>query len=233
VKKPGVNGRKALAVGRGTTVQAGLRGSLDRAEIELVEASGGQEGLRAFYAERPDVILLDRELPDGDGLEVLARIRELSDVPVLVLAERDEETDRVRALRGGADDCVTKPIGGEEMIARIEAMLRRARSEEPPTVLDDDFVRLDRTTHRLEVLGTEVKLTPTEFRMLAAFAERPGQVLGHGRLLDLVWGDGVREKDEVKLYVSYLRRKLGDAAQVDPVETVRGVGYRYRPRRVG
>jgi len=83
--------------------------------------------------------------------------------------------------------------------------------------------------HRVEALGIEVPLTPTEFRMLGAFAENPGRVLGHGQLLDMVWGDRIRAKDEVKLYVSYLRRKLG-AAGVDPVETVRGVGYRYQPR---
>jgi DNA-binding response OmpR family regulator len=160
------------------------------------------------------------------------RIRELSDVPVFVLTERDDEGDRVRILRSGADDCATKPIGGAEAMARIEAVLRRRPDpRESVPVLSDDFVHIDRGTHRIEVLGREVELTPTEFRMLAVFAERPGQVLGHGQLLDLVWGDGVREKDEVKLYVSYLRRKLGDAAQVDPVETVRGIGYRYRPRR--
>jgi DNA-binding response OmpR family regulator len=229
-----VSGRKALAIGEDGPAQPSLKGSLDRAEIALVEAPGGSDGLKAFYAERPDIVLLNFELPDADGLDVLGTIRELSDVPVLVLAERDDEADRVRVLRGGADDCVTKPVSGAEVIARIEAMLRRPRSaDEAPAVLQDGFVHLDHSTHRVEVLGVEVDLTPIEFRMLAAFGERPGQVLGHGRLLELIWGDGMREKDEVKLYVSYLRRKLRDAAQVDPVETVRGVGYRYRPRAVG
>ena len=97
-------------------------------------------------------------------------------------------------------------------------------------VLTDEFVEIDRVRHRCSVLGNEVALTPIEFRMLATFAENPGRVLGHGQLLELVWGDRIRERDEVKLYVSYLRRKLGGAADVDPVETVRGVGYRYRPR---
>ncbi len=229
-----MSGRKALSIGEDGTAQPSLKGTLDRAAIDLVEVPGGRDGLKAFYDERPDVVLLNFELPDGDGLEVLSTIRELSDVPVLVLAEHDDEADRVKVLRGGADDCVTKPIGEAEVVARIEAMLRRPRSAgEAPMLLKDGFVQLDRSTHRVEVLGVEVDLTPTEFRMLAVFAERPGQVLGHGWLLELVWSDGIREKDEVKLYVSYLRRKLGQAAQVDPFETVRGVGYRYRPRRAG
>jgi DNA-binding response OmpR family regulator len=229
-----VSARKALSIGEDEPVERSLRGMLDRVEIALVETAGGRDGLKAFYAERPDVVLLNFELPDADGLDVLSRIRELSDVPVLALTEQGEEADRVRILRGGADDCVTKPIGEAETVARIEAILRRPRSQdEAVPVLEDEFVRLDRTTHQLEVLGREVELTPTEFRMLAVFAARPGQVLGHAQLIDLVWGDGMREKDEVTLYVSYLRRKLRQAAQVDPFQTVRGVGYRYRPQQLG
>src|SRR6201999_4140176 len=95
----------------------------------------------------------------------------------------------------------------------------------------DDFLQIDRARHRVTVLGVEIGLTPTEFRMLEAFAANPGRVLGHGQLLDDVWGDRIRGRDEVKLYVSYLRRKLA-VAGIDPVETVRGVGYRYAPRRL-
>ena len=174
--------------------------------------------------------MLDVELPDADGLDILATIRALSDVPVIALTGCDEE-QRIAALRGGADDCVSKPPLDAELQARMEALLRRPRQGDlRPVVLTDDFVEIDRVRHRVSVLGNEVALTPIEFRMLATFAENPGRVLGHGQLLELVWGDRIRERDEVKLYVSYLRRKLGGAADVDPVETVRGVGYRYRPR---
>ena len=176
--------------------------------------------------------MLDVELPDADGLEILATIRALSDVPVIALTGTAEE-QRIAALRGGADDCVSKPPPDAELQARLEALLRRPRQGDlRPVVLTDEFLEIDRVRHRVSVLGNEVSLTPIEFRMLATFAENPGRVLGHGQLLELVWGDRIRERDEVKLYVSYLRRKLGAAAEVDPVETVRGVGYRYRPRLV-
>ncbi|HET6998948.1 MAG TPA: response regulator transcription factor [Solirubrobacterales bacterium] len=203
------------------------------AGIEVVLAVDGRAGLRAFYEEQPDVIALDLELRDGDGLKVLAKIRELGDVPVVVVTGRDHGgRERVQALRAGADDCVTRPIGWREMLARIEALLRRPRTDALRSpILTDEFVHVDHTQHRVEVLGVEVHLTPTEFRMLATFAAHPGRVLSHSQILEMVWGHGVRERNEVKLYVSYLRRKLRDAAAVDPVETVRGVGYRYQPRK--
>ena len=208
-----------------------LRGPLGRAEIDLVEAATGIAGLRSFYVERPDVVVLELELPDLDGFEVLARIKELSDVPVVAVAG-DGDEERVVGLRAGADDCVSKPPLPEEIVVRIEALLRRRRHVElEGEVIEDEFVQIDRARHRVTVLGIEIALTPTEFRMLEAFAASPGRVLGHGQLLDEVWGDRIRGRDEVKLYVSYLRRKLA-VAGVDPVETVRGVGYRYAPRRL-
>ncbi len=225
---------KALAIASEPDVHQHLRGALGRVEIDLVEANSGIGGLRSFYIERPDVVVLEIELPDVNGLEVLARIKELSDVPVVAVTSADGEDERIVTLRAGADDCVSKPAQAEEVVARIEALLRRRRMTpgDPVDVIEDDFVSVDRARHRVAVLGDEVALTPTEFRMLETFAENPGRVLGHGQLLDAVWGDRIRGRDEVKLYVSYLRRKLA-VAGVDPVETVRGVGYRYSPRRTG
>ncbi|HEY2477855.1 MAG TPA: response regulator transcription factor [Solirubrobacterales bacterium] len=229
---PGDGRRKVLAIGRDLGASGVLRGLSDRARIELVRAENGNDGLRAFYERQPDLVVLDLELTDADGLDILATMRSLSDVPVIALTG-DEEEGRIAALRGGADDCVSKPAPEAELEARIEALMRRPRPGDlRPVVLTDEFVEIDRVRHRVMVLGNEVSLTPIEFRMLATFVENPGRVLGHGQLLELVWGDRIRERDEVKLYVSYLRRKLGCAADVDPVETVRGVGYRYRPRRV-
>ncbi|HEY2714618.1 MAG TPA: response regulator transcription factor [Solirubrobacterales bacterium] len=221
---------KALAIAGEPAVRDPLRGALGRAEIDLVEASTGIAGLRCFYVERPDVVVLELELPDLDGFEVLARIKELSDVPVVAVAG-DGDEGRIVGLRAGADDCVSKPPLPEEVVARIEALLRRRPGFAEPDVIEDDFLQIDRARHRVTVLGVQIALTPTEFRMLEAFAASPGRVLGHGQLLDDVWGDRIRGRDEVKLYVSYLRRKLA-VAGIDPVETVRGVGYRYAPRRL-
>jgi DNA-binding response OmpR family regulator len=224
--------RKALAIGLPDSATGSLKDALQEIGVELVEAPDGSRGLKAFYAERPDLVLLDLGLTDAASFEVLGTLRELSDVPIFALAVDGGEEERVKALRAGADDCISRPASGQEVLARIEALLRRSRSRpETAAVLDDEFIHIDHPRHRVEVLGIEVSLTPIEFRMLATFAENPGRVLGHDQLLDLVWGDRIRDKDEVKLYVSYLRRKLGEAADVDPVETVRGVGYRYRPRR--
>lgn len=221
-----------LAIGRDLGESGVLRGLSERARAELVHADNGNDGLRAFYESQPDLVVLDLDLPDADGLEVMTTIRALSDVPLIALTG-DGEEERIQTLRGGADDCVSKPPSLAELEARIEALMRRPRQADlRPVVLTDEFLEIDRVRHRVSVLGHEVALTPIEFRMLATFAENPGRVLGHGQLLDMVWGDRIRDKDEVKLYVSYLRRKLGLAAGVDPVETVRGVGYRYRPRRI-
>lgn len=224
--------RKALVIGADAGSHRGLERLLADTGVALIEAGDGASGLKAFNSERPDVIVLDLDLADLDALEVLATVRELSDLPVLAVGAGDDETLRLRVLRAGADDCVAETASERELVARIEALLRRLRpGQRLGAVVDDEFIHIDHPRHRVEVLGVEVALTPIEFRMLACFAENPGRVLGHEELLDLVWGDRIRDKDEVKLYVSYLRRKLGAAAGVDPVETVRGVGYRYRPRR--
>lgn len=229
-RAPGDEKRKVLAIGRDLGERSALRGLSDGAGTELVRAENGNDGLRALHEHRPDLVVLDLDLPHG--LDLLATIRALSDVPVITLTGEAED-ERIAALQGGADDCVSKPPREAELEARMEALLRRPRQgDRRPVVLTDEFLEIDRVRHRVSVLGHEVALTPIEFRMLATFAEHPGRVLGHGQLLEMVWGDRIRERDEVKLYVSYLRRKLGCAADVDPVETVRGVGYRYRPRLV-
>ena len=215
-------------------IQDLLRAIVEREGMEAILAGDGREGLRAFYKHRPDLVVLDLGLPEIDGLDVLERIRELGDVPVLILTARGGELDKVRGLRGGADDYLTKPFGRQELVARMEAILRRARAHDPAAaeVLADELLEIDFPHRRVTAAGIEVELTPTEFRLAAAFARHPDQVLSRDQILEMVWGDSTRHSpDQVRLYVGYLRRKLRDASGVEPIETVRGFGYRYSPRR--
>ena len=191
------------------------------------EARDGTEGLRVLYDRHPDVVLLDLAMPRMDGWQSLERIREVSDVPVLVLTSRDSDLEKVRGLRSGADDYVVKPFGGEELVARVEALLRRTRpSAAASERYEDGVLTIDYREHRVRAEGREVALTPLEFRLLCAFVDHPRQLLSHGQLLERVWHDPhAVSPDQVRLYVGYLRRKLG--AVGERIETVRGFGYRY------
>ena len=200
----------------------------------MTEAESGRGGLRALHESPPDLVVLDVTMPDLDGWQTLERIRDLSDVPVLMLTGRGEELERVRGLQGGADDYVTKPFGRQELLARVQALLRRAdrRPErERANTYADAALSIDFAQRAVTDGGRDVSLTPLEFKLLSAFVRHPRQVLSREQLLELVWGDsyGVAG-DQVKLYVGYLRRKLdADAPNAVPIETVRGFGYRYRP----
>jgi DNA-binding response OmpR family regulator len=205
---------------------------LQRAGHGVIQAPDGESGLKLFYAQQPDLVLLDVSMPGLDGWEVLTRIRELSDVPVLMLTARAGELEKVRGLRAGADDYVTKPFGRQELLARVDAALRRGRNDQQPEqTYADDFLTVDFAQRQVRAGGVDLTLTPLEFRLLGAFVRNQNQVLSHDQLLELVWGDArSADRDQVKLYVGYLRRKLGTGAgEQSPIETVRGFGYRYRP----
>jgi DNA-binding response OmpR family regulator len=220
-----------LVVDDDPDVRALVSTLLGRAGYQVTEAQDGRAALKALYAERPDLVVLDVNMPDLDGWGTLERIRELSDVPVVMLSARGEELEKVRALRAGADDYVTKPFGRQELLARVESVLRRAVGAGPKETYSDSVLTVDFGERRLTVGDRSVELTPLEFRLLATFVQHPNQLLEHGQLLQLVWG-GERgtSRDQVKLYVGYLRKKLADAgAEPGAIETVRGFGYRYSP----
>jgi DNA-binding response OmpR family regulator len=218
-----------------------VRVLLERAGHTVVEAANGLEALRRLETEAPDLVVLDVAMPELDGWQTLERIRDLSDVPVLMLTARAGELDKVRGLRSGADDYVTKPFGRQELLARVEALLRRTSG--PPEVraaYEDAALRVDYVSREVTVAGEggewrqggrRVQLTPLEFKLLSAFVRHPNETLSRARLLELVWGDVEGfGGDQVKLYVGYLRRKLGwGPTDGGPLETVRGFGYRYRP----
>jgi len=208
---------------------------LRRAGLEVDEASDGRAGLRSLHQSSPDLVLLDVSMPELDGWQTLERIRDLSDIPVMMLTARGAELERVRGLQAGADDYLVKPFGRQELVARVQALLRRARSggEDRQEAYGDERVTIDFAQRAVTYDGREVALTPLEFKLLAAFVRHPRQVLSREQLLELVWGNAYGVSgDQVKLYVGYLRRKL-DPDQPDrvPIETVRGFGYRYQTPR--
>jgi DNA-binding response OmpR family regulator len=227
---------RVLVIDDDDDVRTLVAGLLERAGYEVNQASDGRDGLRGVFSVRPDVVLLDVTMPGLDGWGTLERIRELTDVPVLMVTARSDELEKVRGLQAGADDYMTKPFGRQELLARVEALLRRKRrvEHELPTVYADDAITVEFGQRSAQSGGVDLKLTPLEFRLLSAFVKHPNQVLSREQLLELAWGDpyGVSE-DQVKLYVGYLRKKLGtDPEAESPIETVRGFGYRYRPVRV-
>ncbi|HEY6031800.1 MAG TPA: response regulator transcription factor [Gaiellaceae bacterium] len=227
-----MKGARILVVDDEADIRILLRSLLERAGYVVEEAADGRAGVRSFYASAPDLVILDVTMPELDGWAALERIRDLSDVPVIMLTARGGELERVRGLTAGADDYVAKPFGRQELLARVQALLRRAggRRTEIEQRYADGFLAIDYANRAVTVADRTVQLTPLEFKLLAAFVQNPNQVLSRDQLLELVWGDpyGV-SGDQVKLYVGYLRKKLvPDKPDDAPIETVRGFGYRYR-----
>jgi two-component system KDP operon response regulator KdpE len=203
-------------------------------EVDVLGAGDGEAALDAVEAERPDIVLLDIGLPGLDGFEVLRRIREFSDVPVVMLTARDDAMDKVKGLELGADDYVTKPFNHLELMARVKAVLRRHDMPAPASrapsfrsgALEMDFARQE-----VRLGGERLELTPTEYNLLYHLVRNAGHVMTHGTLLAKVWGrEYVDEVDYVRVYIRRLRDKLGD----DPdeprfIRTERGLGYRFLP----
>ncbi len=222
---------RILVVDDDEDIRSLLRELLARAGYRVEEAANGRAALRQLFETPPALVLLDVSMPELDGYQTLERIRDLSDVPVIMLTARTQELERVRGLASGADDYVPKPFGRQELLARIQALLRRSGGKAEVTrSYRDVFVEIDYPQRRVVVADRDVQLTPLEFKLLSTFVQHPNQVLSRDQLLELVWGDpyGV-SGDQVKLYVGYLRKKLDPMAPESvPVETVRGFGYRYR-----
>jgi len=200
---------------------AGLR----REGFEVQRVATGRE---AMAAPLPDLVLLDLRLPDVDGYAVARDIRSRSRVPIIMVTARGEEVDRVVGLELGADDYVVKPFGLRELIARINAVMRRVGERaEPEPVLSAGPLRIDLRAHRVHLDGREVALTPKEFDLLALLAGDPGAAVDRRRILEEVWGTRwYGPSKTIDVHVSSLRRKLGDPGWI---ETVRGVGFRLRP----
>ena len=210
-----------------------LRTSLPPQGYELLEAATGEEGLRLASVEEPDLVLLDLGLPDLDGLEVARRLREWSEVPVIVLSARGQEWQKVEALDAGADDYLTKPFGFAELLARIRAALRRAvrlQSGQSDAVFVSGPLRVDLALRQVFLEEREIHLTPIEFKLLATLVKYAGKVVTQKQLLEAVWGPRRgAQAHYLRVYMAHLRRKLEpDLARPGLFMTEAGVGYRLK-----
>jgi two-component system KDP operon response regulator KdpE len=210
-----------------------LRRALAARAYEVVTAPDGEDAIAEVEASAPDLVVLDLNLPGIDGLEVCRRLRVWTQVPILILSVREDEAGKVRALDLGADDYLTKPFGVEELLARVRALLRRARpAESEPPRFEVDGVLIDLADRRVSRAGKDVHLTKTEWALLETMAEHPGKLLTHRWLLERVWGPGYQEDVEVlRVFVSQLRRKVEpDPGRPVLIVTDPGVGYRWAGR---
>jgi two-component system KDP operon response regulator KdpE len=207
-----------------------LRINLRARGYDVAVASDGTEALDAATGSPPDVVVLDLGLPDMDGVDVIARLRSRTSVPILVLSGRSDSADKVDALDAGADDYVTKPFGMEELLARLRALLRRNAPREDE-VVEFGEVRVDLAATRVTAGGADVRLTPTEWHLLEVLVRNPGRLLSQHRLLLEVWGPGYETaQGNLRLYMAQLRRKL----EKEPSRPVHfrnepGMGYRFEP----
>ena len=201
----------------------------------VLKANTGQEALRLLFDQRPDLVLLDVVMPGMDGWQTCSRIRDVSDVPIIILTgKRGSEDDIVRGLDHGADEYLLKPVGNKELVARVRAALRRAESpshldKSREIVFSDDFLTVDLAERKVLVNGERVKLTPREYRLLALLVENAGRILTHKQILEKVWGwEYTDDVDYVRIYIAHLRRKIEPAPAIPRyVLTEPGVGYYF------
>ena len=206
-----------------------LRISLNAYGYEVIEAARGEDGLGKCATASPDLVVLDLGLPDLDGHEVIARIREWSKVPIIVLSVRTVEGEKVTALDRGADDYVTKPFGIQELLARVRATLRGRRQDgEPPAVVTVGDLSIDIPRRRVRLAGAEIRLSRKEFAILRLLAQHAGLIVTHQHLLREVWGPAhEHETHYLRIYIGHLRQKLGDdPANPRYISNEPGVGYR-------
>ena len=211
-----------------------LRLALEGADHQLYEAETGAAGLAEIVRCRPDVVLLDLGLPDMDGVKMLRRLREWSDVPVLILSVRDDAEEKVAALDAGADDYVTKPFDTAELLARVRVAKRRSLTETGEPVFNSGSLCVDFATRQVRINGVEIKLTPTEYSLLRVLVQNAGKVVTHRQLLRTVWGEKAESQAQyLRVYFTHLRKKLQSSASApSPIKTEVGVGYRLSTEKL-
>ena len=202
----------------------------------VIRANSGQEAMRIVFERRPDLVLLDVMMPEIDGWQTCRLIREVSDVPVIMLTgKRNSEDDIVRGLECGADEYLVKPVGNRELLARVRAALRRAdkigaSGDKKKISFTNDYLSVDVSEHKVTVRGERMKLTPREFRLLALLVENADRILSHQQVLENVWGwEYIDDVDYVRIYISHLRQKIEpDPSHPKYIINERGLGYRFK-----
>src|ERR1700682_2808206 len=221
----------ALVIDDEVQIRRLLRVALESENYQVNEAETGQQGLMEIASLRPAIILLDLGLPDLDGLEVLKRLREWSEAPVLVLSVRDDEQGKVAALDAGAEDYVTKPFSTPELLARLRAAQRKTRPEEEISVFRSGDLIVDLTARVVRRGSREIKLTATEYALLRLFVRHPGRRLTPRHVLREIWGPKSEEhRQYLRVYVTHLRQKIDpDSTKPRLIKTEPGIGYRFGP----
>lgn len=208
-----------------------VRLALEGEALKVVDADTLQRGLIEAATRKPDLVILDLGLPDGDGYDFISDLRQWSAVPVIVLSARVDEQDKISALDAGADDYLTKPFGIGELLARVRVALRRHPGQQPEPVIRFSDVSVDLAARRVMRADQEIHLTPTEFRLLSMLLKNGGKVLTQRQLLSQVWGpNAVEHSHYLRIYMAHLRQKLeADPTQPRHLLTETGIGYRFMP----
>jgi DNA-binding response OmpR family regulator len=205
---------------------------LENAGYEVLTAEDGVEGIRRVYSSRPNLVLLDANVPKMDGWEVCRRIRDMSEIPVLMLTVCSEKTDRLKGFDLGADDYITKPVDFPELVARVQAILRRSDAtpqDDGPSVFHNGEIEVEWRSRQVWVRGKRVKLSPIEYKILACLIKNRGWIVTHEQILEKAWGPNyIGDKSFVKLYIRYLRQKIEENPHTPRlILTERGVGYYF------
>jgi two-component system KDP operon response regulator KdpE len=227
------SGKTILVVDDEPQVVQLIKMNLELEGFHVITATNGYEAMEKAIKDMPDLVILDIMMPGIDGFEALKKIREVSSTPVIFLTVKGTELDRVRGLDLGADDYITKPFSPRELVSRIKAVLRRTEVKVPITksqIKVDDELTIDFEQHKVIVRGQEIKLRPTEYRLLYQLVSNAGQVLPHETLLSRVWGPEYRDEEHyVRLYITYLRQKIEkDTKNPKYILSERGFGYKFK-----
>jgi two-component system KDP operon response regulator KdpE len=223
-------GQRVLVADDEAPIRRYLRAALNAQGFTVYEAANGQDAINAVLADHPDIIILDLGLPDFDGIEVTRRLREWSQIPIIILSVREAEQDKIAALDAGADDYLTKPFSSGELMARMRVVMRRQASKHDEPILHVDQLQMDLSRRIVSVNENEVSLTPTEYDILRLLMQNAGKVMTHHHLLRQVWGTAYEsEMHLLRVNISNLRRKIEpDPTRPHYLLTEPGVGYRLR-----